>query len=131
MNAVGTASVSSGMPTDSPTRSRFARIALLMAAVLALALFAAACGSSGGSSSSGAITVKDFKFTTSPVKANSTVTVKNNDSVTHTVTSDDGTSFNVTIDPGKTASFKAPSAAGDYKFHCNIHSQMHGALTVQ
>jgi plastocyanin len=103
---------------------------LVVAVVLALATLAA-CSSSGGSStSSGAITVKDFKFTTSPVKAGATVTVQNNDDVEHTVTADDG-SFNVSIQPGKTATFTAPSSAGDYKFHCTIHSQMHGTLTVQ
>ena len=31
---------------------------------------------------------------------------------------------------GKTATFTAPAKAGTYKFHCNIHSQMHGTLTV-
>jgi plastocyanin len=103
----------------------------VVAALLALTLFAACGGSSGGSSSSGEITMKDLQFSvTAPVKAGATVTAKNNDTVEHTVTADDG-SFNVTIEPGKTATFTAPSAAGDYKFHCNIHSQMHGTLTVQ
>ena len=63
--------------------------------------------------------MQDLKFTvTAPVKAGATVTA------------DDG-SFNISIGPGKTATFTAPSAAGDYKFHCNIHSQMTGTLTVQ
>jgi plastocyanin len=26
--------------------------------------------------------------------------------------------------------FVAPKAAGTYKFHCNIHANMHGVLTV-
>ena len=104
--------------------------------VFALALVLGACSSSSkstGSPSSGSttgVTIKDLAFTTTPVKAGATVTVANNDNVTHTVTSDDGKSFNVSIDPGKTATFTAP-AAGSYKFHCNIHSQMHGTLTVQ
>ena len=104
-----------------------------MVAVLALALVAAACSSSGGSSSSSAdITVKDFQFVSSiPVKAGATVTVKNDGPSTHTVTADTTGGFNVTIDAGKTATFTAPSAAGEYKFHCSIHPQMHGTLTVQ
>jgi plastocyanin len=117
------------MRIDSPSRPRFARLAVLMAALLALGLFAACSSSGGASSASDAITIKNFAFTTSPVTAGSTVTVKNNDSVEHTVTSDDGSSFNVSIQPGKTATFTAPKA-GTYKFHCNIHSQMHGSLTV-
>jgi plastocyanin len=75
--------------------------------------------------------MQDLQFkVTAPVKAGATVTAKNNDTVEHTVTADDG-SFNVTVEPGKTATFTAPNSAGDYKFHCNIHSQMHGTLTVQ
>ena len=75
--------------------------------------------------------MQNLAFTTKPVKAGATVTVKNNDTVQHTVTSDDNTSFNLTVDPGTRATFTAPSKAGSYKFHCNIHSTMHGVLTVQ
>ena len=35
------------------------------------------------------------------------------------------------VDGGKTATITAPSKAGTYKFHCNIHSNMHATLTVQ
>jgi plastocyanin len=117
------------MPSESRPRPRASRLVLVFAVVLALTALAA-CSSSGGGSSSGDITVKDLKFTTAPVKAGATVTVKNNDDVQHTVTADNG-GFDVTIDPGKTATFTAPSKTGDYAFHCKIHSQMHGTLTVQ
>ena len=43
----------------------------------------------------------------------------------------DGTSFNNTASPDKTFTFTAPSKPGTYKFHCNIHSFMHGQLVVQ
>ena len=113
------------------TRSRVTALTLVVAAILAVSLLAA-CSSSGGSSTSAAITMQNLQFkVTAPVKAGSTVTVKNNDSVEHTVTSDDSKSFNISVQPGKTATFTAPASAGDYKFHCNIHSQMHGTLTVQ
>jgi plastocyanin len=124
------------MPCEPRPRPRFTRFAFVFAAVLALTVFAA-CGSSGGgsgsssNSSSGDITMQDLKFTVAgPVKAGAKVTAKNNDSVEHTVTADDG-SFNVTVEPGKTVTFTAPSAAGDYKFHCTIHSNMRDTLTVQ
>jgi plastocyanin len=104
-------------------------------AVTALALGLAACGSSKKSSSPAAssgtaqITIdSSFTFHVTPVKAGSTVTVKNDASVTHTVTQDGG-GFNVSIDAGKTATFTAP-AAGTYPFHCNIHNFMKGTLTV-
>ncbi len=75
--------------------------------------------------------MQDLEFTVAaPVKAGATVTAKNNDSVEHTVTADDG-SFNITVEPGKTATFTAPNDAGDYDFHCNIHTGMKGTLTVQ
>jgi plastocyanin len=119
---------------NSPLR----RISALFA-VAGLAIALSACSSSGSSkgaagtkapaSGASGITIANFKFTASDVAAGSTVTVTNNDSVTHTVTSDDNTSFNVKVPSGKTATFTAP-AAGTYKFHCNIHASMHGTLTV-
>ena len=120
--------------TPQPTTSRPGNVkrALALAVVLALTLVLAACGSSSGGSSSSAadITIKNLTFpATTSVAAGATVTVQNDDSVTHTVTSDDGKSFNITVNPGKSATFTAP-AAGTYKYHCNIHSQMHGSLTV-
>ena len=106
-----------------PTRTLF-----VACVVVALTLALAACG--GGSSKPADITIKDLSFTTTAsVAAGSTVTIQNNDSFTHTVTADDGKSFDVTVDAGKSASFTAP-AAGTYKFHCRIHSTMHGTLTV-
>ena len=124
------------MPTNTLRRSPLARIVVLTAVVLALAFVLASCSSSssdGKSSSSKnvGVTIKDLEFTTSPVQTGSTVTVENNDSVDHTVTSDDGDSFNVTVGAGKTATFTAPGTEGQYKFHCNIHTTMKATLVVQ
>jgi plastocyanin len=107
------------------------RLTILTGVLVALALVLAGCSSSSKSASStaGGVTIQNLTFTTTPVKSGATVTVTNKDTVMHTVTSDDGKSFDVSIDPGKTATFTAP-AAGTYKFHCKIHSQMHGTLTV-
>lgn len=121
------------MQTTKSTRLR--SLALLAAGLLLLTFALAACGSSGGSSkssgSTSGITIKDLTFPAdTSAKAGATVTITNDDQVTHTVTSDDGTSFNVTVQGGKTATITAPSTPGTYKFHCNIHSQMHGTLTV-
>ena len=105
---------------------------LTLIAVAALAVGLAACGSSSkGSAGSGnaQITIdSSFTFHTSPVAAGSTVTVKNDSSADHTVTQD-SSGFDVSVPAGKTATFTAP-AAGTYKFHCKIHSSMHGTLTV-
>ena len=124
------------MPHNTAVRTPRSRFAILLLVVAALALSLAACSSSSKSSSSGSgsavITMQDTSFKVAgPVKAGATVNIKNNDSFTHTVTSDDGSSFNVSVDGGKTATITAPSKAGTYKFHCNIHSNMHATLTVQ
>ena len=120
------------MPTE--TRPHRRHFALVFAVVLALTVLAACSSSSKSSSGSGSpvITMQNTAFSVAgPVKAGATVNIKNNDSFTHTVTSDDGTSFNVSVDGGKTATITAPSKPGAYKFHCNIHSNMHATLTVQ
>jgi plastocyanin len=113
---------------------RTAILALVLSCAAAFGL--AACssssskGSGSGSGSTAAITIKDLHFTVgSSVKAGSTVTVKNNDGFQHTVTADNG-EFNVSIDGNGHATFTAPSKPGTYKFHCTIHSTMHGTLTV-
>jgi plastocyanin len=103
-------------------------IALIAAGLLAVGL-AACSSSSNGSSAKAEITIRNFTFALSPVRAGSTVTVQNKDAVSHTVTADNG-AFNVTVNSGSTATFKAPAAAGTYKLHCNIHSAMHATLTV-
>jgi len=104
-------------------------------AVVALAIGLAACSSSSKSSpsSSGSadITISGTAFSdVKPVKAGATVTVKNEDGFAHTVTADNGEFNTNNIDGGKTVTFTAPSTAGSYKFHCNIHSNMHATLVV-
>jgi plastocyanin len=127
------------MQTTKSHRLRSA--ALLATCLLALTFALAACSSSGssksssttqGTSASSGITMQNIAFVPASVsaKAGSTVTITNSDQVSHTVTSDDGTSFNVTVPGGKTATITAPAKPGTYKFHCNIHSQMHGTLVV-
>jgi plastocyanin len=122
------------MNTNRFPRSTWSRFALLIVAVAALALTLGACSSSGSSKAGAAkadITVKDFAFTSTPVKAGATVTVHNDGPSTHTVTANDGKSFDKSVDSGKDVTFTAPAKAGTYQFHCNIHTQMHGTLVVQ
>jgi plastocyanin len=118
-------------------------LTFIIVAVLAVGL--AACGSSSkkssntnsnsNASSSGTpantITVDtSFKFHVGPVKAGATVTVKNEGSAQHTVTSDDGKFDTGAVDPGSSKTFTAPSTPGTYKFHCNIHQFMTAELVV-
>lgn len=77
------------------------------------------------------IVIKDFEYQVpDSVPAGTTITVRNDDSEAHTVTSDEGGAFDVTIRAGGTATFPAPAKAGDFPFHCTYHADMHGTLTV-
>jgi plastocyanin len=109
-------------------------IAVLLVAVAALGT--AACGDdkkdSGTASGSADITIKDFAYSPSPLKAKvgATITVKNDDGTTHTLTADDDSVDTGNISGGKSGSVKL-SKAGTLKYHCNIHgTTMAGTIDV-
>lgn len=89
--------------------------------------------STGGSApAAGGMAVSIAGFAFSPaaltVKVGDTVTWTNNDSTTHTVTGPDFESG--PLAPGKTFSHKF-TAAGTFDYHCSIHPNMTGSITVQ
>jgi len=57
------------------------------------------------------------------------VSVTNNDPFDHTFTVT-GTSIDISAPGNGGGSATATLAAGDYQFHCRIHSSMTGTLTV-
>jgi len=75
------------------------------------------------------VTIKNFKFSPSPlkVKSGAKVTVKNADSATHTFTADKGAFNTGDIEAGSSAtvSIKKP---GTYAYHCSIHDFMKGTI---
>ena len=74
---------------------------------------------------------KDLMFSTRPVRAGATVTVRNDSTVEHTVSADTAAGgFDLTMEPGQTKAFPAPAKAGAYGFHCNIHTFMMATLQV-
>lgn len=79
-----------------------------------------------------ALTIKDFTYAApSSVAPGTKVTVKNQDSEGHTVTSAQG-AFNVTATArGGTATFTAPTKPGSYPFVCTFHGNMIGTLVVK
>jgi plastocyanin len=112
----------------------------LLAAVL-LAVSVAACGDDGGTdaSSSGSTTpkeaevtivAKDFSLTSVTAKPGEDVYLDNQGASTHTVTADDGSFDTGNVAAGKQAELTAPSTPGTYAYHCSIHSNMTGTLTV-
>jgi plastocyanin len=134
------------------TKSNRSRWLLLPGLMLALAL--TGCGSSStasatastsasatGSSASqktgttDTITIKNFMFSPDSltVAPGAVVTVRNEDSVTHTLTDKtDQTLFNTgSVGPDQTKTFKAPDKPGSYPFFCTIHQYMTGTLVVR
>ena len=112
---------------------------MFAAAVLASVLGVAGCGSSHRSASAAGppdtIIIRSFDFTPPSlvVSPGATVTVRNDDTTTHTVTSSGaGKTFDTGhIDPGASATFTAPTAPGSYPYICQIHQFMHGTLQVR
>jgi plastocyanin len=116
--------------------------AVALALVLPLAL--AACGDDSGSSAKKpdsssdsssssdevTITAKDFSLTSVTAKPGEEVYVDNQGSSTHTVTADDGSFDTGQVAGGKQAELEAPDQPGTYAFHCSIHPNMTGTLTV-
>jgi plastocyanin len=89
-------------------------------------------GSSAGTSATVVITITNFAYQ-GPVSVSpgSTVTVKNEDSQAHTVTSDQAGLFDAVVPGGGNVVFTAPTTAGSYAYHCTYHSNMHGTLIVK
>lgn len=87
--------------------------------------------SSSSDSADAVISIADFAYTVpASVAHGATITIKNTDSQAHTVTSKEG-GFDVKVDPQGTATMKAPTKAGSYKFVCSFHANMTGTLVVK
>jgi plastocyanin len=124
-----------------------------LSAVLSLAL--AACGSSGSTSTPAAskpasapasvaaicaesnvegsvkVSIENFAFAPSAItaKVGDTITFTNGDTASHTATLDDDTCATGLITNTKSDGLTF-TAAGTYPFHCSIHTDMKGTITV-
>ena len=87
-------------------------------------------GATAAAPSGTTLEISDFAFSASAAGPGAAVAVSNRDGFPHTVTADDGSFDSGTVDAGATGGFVAPSAPGTYPFHCEIHPQMNGTLTV-
>lgn len=100
-----------------------------------LGLIFSGCGTSRHSAAAPAgdtIVIRNFAFSpgTLTVAPGATVTVRNEDQATHTVTAN-GKAFDTgDIPGGHTVTFKAPSKPGQYPYICQIHQYMTGMLDV-
>jgi plastocyanin len=89
-------------------------------------------GSTAGTPAAAVITITNFAYQgPDSVTPGSTVTVKNEDSQAHTVTSDQAGLFDAVVPGGGKVVFTVPTTAGSYAYHCTYHSNMHGTLVVK
>ncbi len=88
----------------------------------------ATCASGPGAGQQVAAVDIQFNPSTATVAAGGTVTWTNGDSVAHTITFDNGPDCG-NLAPASSTTVTFP-AAGTYAYHCKIHPQMTGTVTV-
>lgn len=77
------------------------------------------------------ITIRDFKYEMpETVPAGAEITVINEDTAPHTVTTTETEDFDAIAQGGETVTFTAPSEPGEYPFVCTYHGNMTGTLVV-
>jgi plastocyanin len=59
------------------------------------------------------------------------ITIKNDDSAEHSVTSQTAGQFDVHVDGNQQGTLTAPTAPGEYAFYCIYHPSMKGTLIVK
>ncbi len=126
------------------------KIGMFLAAIALVGTLTTACGgsntsestatASGSSSEASAtevaggptITIANMAFGQPlTVAPGSTITIANNDTVEHSVTSDTAGTFDQDVDGNEKATLTAPSQPGEYPFHCSYHPNMKGTLIVK
>ena len=65
------------------------------------------------------------------VAPGATITLKNDDSAEHSVTSETEGEFDVHVDAGEQGTLTAPTEPGEYAFYCVYDPSMKGTLIVQ
>ena len=89
-------------------------------------------GDDGGGGAGSEVTIADFAFDPGDltVAVGDSVTWANEDGATHTVTSDDDAFDSGDLSSGATFE-ETFDEAGTFAYHCDIHPQMSGTVTVQ
>jgi plastocyanin len=108
-------------------RGRLGMLAALSVAVLLVGTSGREARAQGGAT----VSIVDFAFQPGSVEvaAGGTVTWTNTGQAPHTVTADDGSFDSGQLAPG--ASFSQTfNTAGTFTYHCSIHPQMTGTVTV-
>jgi plastocyanin len=86
----------------------------------------------GAAAANDTIVIKDFTFSPNmiTVAPGATVTVTNQDMVTHTLTATTGGFNTGSVSPHQSKTFTAPKKPGTYPYICSIHQYMTGDLVV-
>lgn len=104
--------------------------ALRLAAAPALLLIALAGCADGGGHPHTEVAIHDFRFDPATVTVTEgAVLFVNHDSAPHTATADGGAFDTGNLDQGEEYEVELPP--GTYAYHCTLHAQMRGTLTVQ
>ena len=122
---------SGGSPSSSrPARRREGPRRRAASAAPAASAAGAACAEASGTGTV-AVSIKDFSFEPSAItaKVGDTVTFTNTGAATHNATLDAGGCATPDIQPGKADGLPF-TVAGTYPFHCTIHPDMKGTITV-
>lgn len=123
------AACSSGGATTAPTAAPAASVEASAEASAPPAAEAACVKSAAGGEVD--VSVEGFAFNPADIAATvgQTVTFTNGDSAPHTATLDDGSCTTPNIATGASEGLTF-NAAGTYPFHCNVHPDMKGTITV-
>lgn len=77
------------------------------------------------------ITIRNFEYEMpESVPAGAEITVVNEDTAPHTVTTTETDDFDAIVQGGETTTFTAPTEPGEYPFVCTYHPNMTGTLVV-
>ena len=87
---------------------------------------------SGATGTAGTIVAEDFSLTDLTVAPGEEIVLQNDGAAPHTATADEGAFDLGEVGPGETSEpGAAPTEAGSYPFHCEIHPDMTATLTVE
>ena len=134
MFLLGACGDDSGSSSSSPSAAAPADAAAGGYTIPSDAAAAASSAAAAGSAATDAGTVVAKSVAYNPteitVKVGDTVTFKNQDSFAHTFTANDGQFDSDNVDGGGSFQY-VTTDAGTIEFHCKIHSNMKGTITVE
>jgi plastocyanin len=124
------AACSSGGASTAPSAAASAEPSTAASAEASAPAGGAACSESAAAGEV-SVSIEGFAFKPADISATvgQTITFTNGDSAPHTATLDDGSCTTPNIAGGASDGLTF-TAAGTYPFHCNVHPNMKGTITV-